>query len=124
MVDVLIVDDSKFMRLILTDILKDCGHSIAGEAANAKEAVELFKNLKPDLVTLDIIMPEVDGIDAVTALKAIIEIDESAKVLMVSAMGHEQMISGFIKAGASGFLIKPFQRGKVKEVVEKILEAK
>jgi two-component system chemotaxis response regulator CheY len=124
MADVLIVDDSKFMRLILTDILKDCGHSIAGEAENAKEAVELFKNLKPDLVTLDIIMPEADGIDAVSALKAIIEIDNSAKVLMVSAMDQEQMINGFMNAGAGGFLIKPFQRGKVKEVVEKVLDAK
>ncbi|MBN2323363.1 MAG: response regulator [Spirochaetes bacterium] len=123
MADVLIVDDSKFMRLILTDILNDCGHTIAGEAGNAKEAVELFKNLKPDLVTLDIIMPEVGGIDAATALKKIMEIDESAKVLMVSAMDQEQMISGFISAGACGFLIKPFQRKKVKEAVEKVLKS-
>lgn len=121
MADILIVDDSKFMRMILTDILKEYGHTIAGEAENAKEAVELFKHLKPDLVTLDIIMPAVDGIDAISGLKSIIENDKSANVLMVSAMGQEQMITEFMNAGARGFLIKPFQRGKVKKIVEEVL---
>jgi two-component system chemotaxis response regulator CheY len=121
MANILIVDDSKFMRKMLSDILTENGHHIVGEAENAKEATELYKILKPDLVTLDIIMPEVEGVDAISALKDMINIDPQAKVVMVSAMGQEQVVEECMQAGAKDFIVKPFQPSNVAEVVRKVL---
>ncbi len=95
------------MRKMLSDILKEAGHRVAGEAANGKEAVEMYTKLKPDLVTMDIIMPEMNGIDAV---KQIIEADERAVILVVSAMGQQQLVVEAIQAGAKDSLaVKPFE---------------
>jgi two-component system chemotaxis response regulator CheY len=121
MANILIVDDSKFMRKMLSDILTENGHHVVGEAENAKEATELHKILKPDLVTLDIIMPEVEGIDAISSLKEMIHVNSQAKVVMVSAMGQEQVVEECIQAGAKDFIVKPFQSSDVAGVVKKVL---
>jgi two-component system chemotaxis response regulator CheY len=121
MAKVLIVDDALFMRKFLGDILTSVGHEIAGEAQNAKEAVDLYKRLKPDLVTLDIVMPEVDQITSLDAIKSIKSFDTDAKILMVSAMGQEEIIAESIQAGAKDFIIKPFQQSSVINAVQKII---
>jgi len=122
MADILIVDDSKFMRKMLSDILTEEGHRIVGEAENAIEATELYKKLEPDLVTLDIIMPEVDGVDAISALKVMIKVDPRARVVMVSAMGQEEIVEECIQAGAKDFIVKPFQPSDVAGAVRGVLE--
>jgi len=122
MANILIVDDSKFMRKMLSDILTEDGHQVVGEAENAREATELYKILKPDLVTLDIIMPEVEGIDAIAALKNMIHVDPQAKVVMVSAMGQQQVVEECIQAGAKNFIVKPFQPSNVASVVKDVLK--
>ncbi len=121
MANVLIVDDSKFMRSMLSDILTKEGHQIEGEAENAKEAIEIYPKLKVDLVTLDIIMPEVEGVDAISALKAIMEVNSEAKVVVVSSMGQEEIIREFIQAGAKDFILKPFRSSHVVAAVNKVL---
>ena len=116
---ILIVDDAIFMRKMLADILKEAGHDVVGEASNGKEAVDLYQSKSPDLVTMDIIMPEMGGIEAV---KAIIESDQNAKILMVSAMGQQQLVVEAIQAGAKDFVVKPFEADRVVGAVEKILK--
>jgi len=115
---VLVVDDAAFMRMMLKDILLKGGFEIAGEATNGAEAVRLYQELKPDLVTMDITMPEVDGIAAVKEIK---KIDPNAKVVMVSAMGQQAMVIEAIQAGASDFIVKPFQPDRVLEALKKTL---
>lgn len=122
MADVMLVDDSKFMRKMLSDILIQDGHQIVGEAENPKEAIEFYKMLRPDLVTLDIIMPEVEGINALSALKAMIKVNSKVKMLMVSAMGQEKVVQEYIQAGAKDFIVKPFQPPDVETVVTDILK--
>lgn len=112
------VDDAAFMRMMLKDILLKGGFEIAGEATNGTEAVRLYQELKPDLVTMDITMPEVDGIAAVKEIK---KIDPNAKVVMVSAMGQQAMVIEAIQAGASDFIVKPFQPDRVLEALKKAL---
>jgi two-component system chemotaxis response regulator CheY len=116
---ILIVDDAIFMRRMLSDILKQGGYDVVAEAANGKEAVEQFRKSKPDIVTMDIIMPEMGGIDAV---KEIIKADERAKILMVSAMGQQQLVVEAIQAGAKDFVVKPFEASRVLTAVERILK--
>ena len=115
---VLIVDDAAFMRMMLKDILAKASYEVVGEAANGKEAVESYKETKPDLVTMDITMPEMDGI---TAVKEIKKIDPQAKIIMVSAMGQQAMVIDAIQSGALDFVVKPFQAPRVLEAVEKVL---
>ena len=115
---VLVVDDAQFMRMMLKDILTKNGFAVVGEAKNGAEALEKYKELKPDLVTLDITMPEVDGI---TALKNIKEFDPSAKAVMCSAMGQQVMVIESIQAGAKDFIVKPFQADRVIEAVRKAI---
>lgn len=115
---VLIVDDTKFMRDILKNILKKKDLEIVGEASNGKEAVIKYQELKPDLVTMDIIMPEMDGIEAV---KKIMQIDPSARILMCSAMGQQALVIEAIQSGARDFVIKPFQPARVLEAVDRAL---
>lgn len=122
MADILIVDDSKYMRKMLSDILAEEGHEIVGEAENAKEAIELYKRLKPDLVTLDIIMPEVEEVDAISALRAMVNATPRAKVVVVSAMGQEAVVEEYMQAGARDFIVKPFRSSDVVEVVKGILK--
>jgi two-component system chemotaxis response regulator CheY len=113
---VLVVDDAAFMRMMLKDILEKNGFKVVGEAANGEEAIKKYKDLKPDVVTMDITMPVLDGIKAVKKIK---KIDPEAKILMVSAMGQEKLIIESIEAGAEDFIVKPFQPGKVVEAVKK-----
>lgn len=115
---VLIVDDAAFMRMMIKDILEKNGYTVVGEAENGNVAVEKFKELQPDLVTMDITMPEKDGI---TALKEIKEIDSDAVVIMCSAMGQQAMVIDAIQAGAKDFVVKPFQAERVIEAVSKAL---
>lgn len=114
---VLIVDDAAFMRKLLKNILFSGGFDIVGEAENGKQAVELYKKLRPDIVTMDIVMPEMNGIEA---LKEIKKIDPSAKVVMCTAVGQEQMVKAAIKFGAKGYIVKPFQAPKVIEELKKV----
>lgn len=116
MATVLIVDDATFMRMMLKNMLVEAGHEVIGEAENGAEAVQRFQELKPDLVTMDITMPEMDG---VTALKEIRAIDPAAKVIMCSAMGQQAMVIESIQAGAVDFVVKPFQAERVVEAAAK-----
>lgn len=116
---VLVVDDAIFMRRMLTDILKEGGHEVVAEAANGKEASEQYKKAKPDLVTMDIIMPEMGGIEAV---KEIVSQDKNARILMVSAMGQQQLVVEAIQAGAKDFIVKPFESSRVLSAVDRLLE--
>lgn len=113
---ILITDDALFMRVTLKKILTENGFEVVGEAQNGKEAVEQFKSLKPDIVTMDITMPEMDGLQA---LKAIKEIDPSARVVMCTAMGQKTMVVEAIQAGAKDFVVKPFQPDRVLEAMAK-----
>ena len=118
MPSVLIVDDAAFMRMMIKDILTKNGLEVAGEAENGAVALEKFKELKPDLVTMDITMPEMDGI---AALKGILGIDPAAKVLMCSAMGQQSMVIEAIQAGAKDFIVKPFKPDRVIDAINKAL---
>jgi len=115
---VLIVDDAAFMRMMLKDILTKNGFEVVGEAANGNEAVEKYSQLSPDLVTMDITMPQCDGI---AALKQIVGKDPSAKIIMCSAMGQQAMVIESIQAGAKDFIVKPFQPPRVLESIKKVL---
>jgi two-component system, chemotaxis family, chemotaxis protein CheY len=116
---ILVVDDAAFMRMMIRDILSKEGYDIV-EAFNGRDAVDKFDEVKPDLITLDITMPEMSGIEA---LKIIREKDPAARVLMVSAMGQQKMIMEALEAGAMDFLVKPFQPTKVLETVKKCLRS-
>ena len=118
MARVLVVDDAAFMRKMVTDALTKGGHEVVGEAGNGVEAIDRFQELKPDLTTLDITMPEKDGI---TALKEIIELDPAARVIMCSALGQESKVLESIKLGAKDFVVKPFQADRVLDAVGKAL---
>ena len=115
---ILIVDDAAFMRMMIKDILTKNGFEVVGEAADGAQAVSLYQELKPDLVTMDITMPEMDGI---TALKEIKSANPSAKVIMCSAMGQQAMVIDAIQAGARDFIVKPFQADRVIEAINKVL---
>ena len=113
---VLICDDAAFMRSVLKGVLSTGEFEIVGEAANGEEAVEQYKLLKPDLVTMDITMPVKDGI---TATREIIALDDSAVVVMCSAMGQKAMVLDAIQAGAVDFIVKPFDKERVLEILRK-----
>ncbi|MBD2862764.1 MULTISPECIES: response regulator [Paenibacillus] len=115
---ILIVDDAAFMRMMIKDILSKNGYEVVGEAQDGSVAVEKYKELKPDLVTMDITMPEMDGI---AALKEIKKFDANAKVIMCSAMGQQAMVIDAIQAGAKDFIVKPFQADRVIEAIKKTL---
>jgi two-component system chemotaxis response regulator CheY len=116
MARVLVVDDALFMRKVVSDALNKGGHEVIGEAANGHEAVEQFQSLKPEVMTLDITMPEKDGL---SALKEIIAMDPQARVVMCSALGQESKVLEAIKAGAKDFVVKPFQPDRVLSAIEK-----
>ncbi|MCK4349751.1 MAG: response regulator [Candidatus Krumholzibacteria bacterium] len=116
---VLVVDDAIFMRKMIAEILVENGMDVIGEADNGSSAVERYKQLKPDLVTMDIIMPEMNGIDAV---RQIVAFDSKARIVMCSALGQQALVQEAITAGAKDFLIKPFNPSRVVEVVNKIMD--
>lgn len=115
---VLICDDALFMRTMLSDILQQAGFEVAGEAATGAEAVDRYRELEPDLVTMDIVMPDMGGIDAV---RAIVDEFPNAKILMCSAMGQQALVIEAVKAGAKDFVVKPFQPSRVLEAVQRVL---
>ena len=118
MAKILIVDDATFMRMMLKDILVKNGHTIVGEATNGREALEKYQEVNPDLVTMDITMPEIDGLQGLKNIKAV---DPDAKVVMCSAMGQQMMVIEAIQSGAKDFIVKPFQADRVLEAINKAL---
>ena len=116
--NILICDDAAFMRMMIKDILTKNGYNVAGEAENGAKAVEKYAELKPDLVLMDITMPEMDGIQALKNIKAA---DPAALVIMCSAMGQQAMVIEAIQAGAKDFIVKPFQADRVLEAVKKVV---
>ena len=118
MARILVVDDAAFMRKMLTDALTDGGHEIVGEAADGNEAVLRYQELRPEAVTLDITMPEMDGIQA---LRAIVNLDPDARIVMCSALGQESKVLESIKLGAKDFVVKPFQPERVVGAIDKAL---
>ncbi|WP_456474469.1 response regulator [Candidatus Pyrohabitans sp.] len=115
---VLIADDAAFMRNMLKKILKQAGYEVVGEASSGVEAVEKYKEVRPDIMTMDIVMPEKDGIEAV---KEIIDYDPNARIIICSALGQQSMIIEAIQAGAKDYIIKPFQPGKLVESIKKVV---
>jgi len=118
MTKILIVDDSSFMRNSLKYIIESAGHKVIGLAKEGKEALELYKKLKPDIVTLDVLM---DGVEGMTTLRKIMEENHSAKIIMVTAIGTEQKQQEAFKIGASGYITKPFKVEKVIGEIQKII---
>jgi two-component system, chemotaxis family, chemotaxis protein CheY len=115
---VLICDDAVFMRTMISDILEESGYEIVGQAESGVQAIERYKTLRPDLVTMDIVMPDMGGIDAV---REITSFDANAKILMCSAMGQQALVVEAIQAGAKDFVVKPFQPSRVLEAVQRVL---
>jgi len=118
MARVLIVDDAAFMRMMIKDILEKNGYDVVGEASNGLIAVEMYNKEKPDVVTMDITMPDMDGIEAVKSIRAT---NPDAKIIMCSAMGQQSMVMDAIKAGARDFIVKPFQPDRVLEAIKKVV---
>jgi two-component system, chemotaxis family, chemotaxis protein CheY len=115
---ILVVDDAAFMRMMIKDTLSKNGFVISGEAENGAKAVERYKEVSPELVIMDITMPEMDGIQAVKEIK---KINGNAKIIMCSAMGQQAMVIEAIQAGAKDFIVKPFQQERILEAVKKVL---
>ncbi|WP_416147844.1 response regulator [Salipaludibacillus sp. HK11] len=118
MAKLLITDDAAFMRMTLKKMVTDAGYEVVAEAENGLRAVELFEEHRPDIVTMDITMPEMNGIEALQKIK---QIDPKAKVLMCSAMGQQNMVVDAIQKGAIDFIVKPFDQNRIKEALEKAL---
>lgn len=118
MARILVCDDSAFMRMMLKRVLIDNGHEIVGEAGDGMEAVQLYRQHKPDLITMDITMPKMDGIQAVTHIH---EEDPLVRIVMVTALGQRAIITDAINAGASDFIVKPFDNIQVVETIKKVL---
>ncbi|RLQ91612.1 response regulator [Falsibacillus albus] len=118
MATVLIVDDAKFMRMTLAKMLQNTEHTIIGEAENGQEAIKLYNELKPDIVTMDITMPEMSGLEAT---KQIMKTDSNAKIIVCSAMSVQKTVVEAIEAGAKDFIVKPFDEGRVVEAINRVL---
>ncbi len=117
MLKILVVDDSLIMRRNITKMIEALGHKVVGEAKDGNEAIELYRKLAPDLVTMDITMPELDGISAVKELK---KMDKNIKVIMVTSHGQEEMVVDAIRSGASGYLLKPVKLDKLRSTIRKV----
>jgi two-component system chemotaxis response regulator CheY len=117
MAKIMIVDDAAFMRITIKNMLKKSIHEVVGEAENGKIAVERYRTLQPDIITMDITMPELDGLQA---LKEILAINPKANVIMVSAMGQETMVREAIMSGAKGFIVKPFKEEAIISAIDKL----
>lgn len=117
-VKVMVVDDTAFMRMVMRTIVEELGHEVVAEASNGAEAVNLYHSIRPDLITMDITMPEMDGVSAVKQIKTM---DSSAKIVMCSAMGQRDMVLDAIRNGASDFVVKPIQKDRVSEAIKKTL---
>lgn len=118
MAKILVTDDAAFMRMQLKDILTKLGHEVVGEAENGEVSIQKYEELRPDLVTMDITMPEMNGIEAVKAIK---KNHPEAVIIMCSAMGQQSMVLDAIKAGAKDFLVKPFTKERIEEALIKLV---
>jgi len=118
MARILIVDDLAFIKVVEKDILEKNGHEVAADASNGREAVEQYSNVRPDLVLMDITMPEVNGL---TALRKILDIDSEAKVIMCSALGQQDLIVEAIEMGAKDFIVKPFTADRLLSAIDKAI---
>ncbi|UCD85070.1 MAG: response regulator [Deltaproteobacteria bacterium] len=116
-IKVLIVDDAAFMRNMIKDILEEDGYEVAGEAANGEEAISKYKELMPDIVTMDIVMPMKSGIEAV---QEIVSFNKDAKIVICSALGQESLVEEAIEAGAKDFITKPFKKENVLNIIKKL----
>lgn len=119
MARIMVVDDTAFMRAILKTALEEDGHKVVAEAANGQEAVQMYKQYKPALVTMDITMPVMDGLEALTEIRTL---DPGAKIIMCSAMAQQKLVIEAIYAGAKDFIVKPFHKDRVLETIERVLE--
>ena len=119
MARILVVDDASFMRMMIREIVEEEGYEVVGEATDGVEAMDLFHELHPDIVTMDIVMPRRSGIDAV---RGIIEVDSSAKIVMCTALGQETLVKESLEAGALNFIVKPFKPDDVLETLRQTLE--
>ncbi|PXW91428.1 two-component system chemotaxis response regulator CheY [Streptohalobacillus salinus] len=117
MARILVTDDAAFMRMQLKNIFQSLGHEVVGEAENGQVAIDMYKDLKPELVTMDITMPEMNGVEAVKEIK---KHDANATIVMCSAMGQQQMVLEAIQAGAKDFIVKPFDQERIKQAIDKI----
>jgi len=115
---ILVVDDAAFMRMMIKNILTKNGFEVVGEAENGGAAVKMYQDLKPDLITMDITMPEMDGIAGVREIR---KTDPQAKIIMVSAMGQQAMVMEAIQAGAKDFIVKPFQQDRIIQAIERVM---
>lgn len=120
MARILVVDDAAFMRMMIKSMLEKNGHTVVGEAQNGAEAIKAYTSLQPDLVTMDITMPEMDGINAVRGIMAL---DPKAKIIMCSAMGQQDLVIEAIQSGAKDFVVKPFNEDRVVTAINRALEA-
>ena len=118
-VRILLADDLSFMRMVQKDILEDKGYRIVGEASDGIEAIEKYKALSPDIIILDITMPNMNGLDA---MYNILKIDPSAKIVMCSALGQQQLIVEAIKAGVKDFIVKPFKSERMLSAIAKAIK--
>ncbi|MCL7414508.1 MAG: response regulator [ANME-2 cluster archaeon] len=118
MADILVVDDADFIRSLLKDILSNNGHRVIGEAVDGVEAVLKYRELKPDLVTMDIVMPKTTGIEAVKSIRSE---DPNARIVMISALGQQKLVMESIMAGAKDFIVKPFNEKTIIEIINKAL---
>lgn len=119
MAKVLIVDDASFMRMTIKQMLEKNGHEAIGEAENGIEAVKKYIELKPDVVLLDITMPEMNGVEALRRIK---ELDSAAKVVICSAMGQQAMVAQAIQSGAKDFIVKPFEADRLIAAVDRVMK--
>ncbi len=118
MAKILIADDAQFMRMLIGRILRENGHSVIGEAQNGEEVVEMYAKLRPDIVTMDVVMPKMNGLEAI---RKIISFDSSARIVVVTALGQEAIAFEAVKAGAKNFVVKPFKQEEVLSAVQKSL---
>jgi two-component system chemotaxis response regulator CheY len=118
MARILVVDDAAFMRMMIKNIILELGHEVVGEAGNGQQALALYQELQPDLVTMDITMPDMDGIAAVKEIRAV---DPNAKIIMVSAMGQQALVLEAIQNGAKDFIVKPFEKERIRDAIQRVL---
>lgn len=118
MARILVCDDSAFMRMILKQLLTENGHEVVAEAGDGREAVKQFRTFKPDIITMDVTMPRMDGLEAV---KIIHEEDPLVRIIMVTAIGQKTVIQEAVKAGATDFIVKPFENEKVIDTIKRVL---
>lgn len=118
MANVLVVDDAAFMRLTIRKMLEAHNHSVAGEAEDGEEAVEKYKQVKPDIVILDITMPKMNGVEALRRIK---EADPEAKVIICSALGQQELLARTVEIGAKDFIVKPFEESRLIAAVDMVM---